>query len=695
MGSPQLVAGLFLGYWNTARYADMYGLISKEAKATITKDQFVARYQAITAEATVTKMTAALTAGQAESATAQEFDVVRETALVGTLTEHNTMSLIQEPDGWKVQWLPSLIFKDLTGDNLIHMFPYSKPRGGIIDRTGAILAEEGPAVSVDIVPKNTPDLGKTAAQVAALLKIPQQQVQKALDKVQGHPDWRAPVKTLTPAQLAPLHDALAAVPGVLLTEVSLRTYPQGRSACNVVGYINEITADELNTAWKDGYLEGDLIGRSGIEHWGERTLMGHRGGKLAVVTPAGDVWTVIAEQEALPGKNIQLTLDVGLQKVAEAAIGKLTGSAVVMRVSDGSILAAASNPGYDPNAFILGMTPEEASALFNDPQHPFQNRPMTGLYPTGSLFKTITMSTVLQHGLYGPGSTFSCPGYWNGLGIRMNCWKPGGHGAISLFEGLAQSCDVVFYLCGQAADRASHALLPDTAKGFGLGVGTGLVGLSDEAGVVPDPAWKEQNLKEPWYPGDPVNLAVGQGYLLVTPLQVANWIAAIANGGTIWTPRIADKIITPGGGSTDPNPPKPRGQLPIAPDKLQVVREAMREAVAETRGWAGTAAWPFRDFPIPVAAKTGTAQSGKPKPHAWFASFAPADKPEIAVVTMIELADAEGSYIAAPIAREIYKKYFNVAWEQGVKKENAICVDFEYLCPWQGKGAPRKVQYGD
>jgi len=276
----------------------------------------------------------------------------------------------------------------------------------------------------------------------------------------------------------------------------------------------------------------------------------------------------------------------------------------------------------------------------------------------------------------------------------MGCWKAEGHGKISLSEGLAQSCDVVYYMCGQAADKKSHTLLPEFAQGFGLGSVTGVTGMAEEQGVVPSPAWKRDVLKEDWYPGDPVNLAVGQGALLATPLQVVSWIAAIANGGTIWTPRIIDKIITPGGGSTDPNPPKPRGKLPVSPEHLKTVRDAMRQTVAETKDWLGTGAWPFRDFPVPIAAKTGTAQSGKPKPHAWFASYAPADKPEIAVVGIVEFADAEGSYIAAPIVREIYKRYFNVKWEDLVKPENRNCTEFEYLCPW-GKAAPRKVQYGD
>ncbi len=689
-GTPQRIAALFLGNWNVGHFTEMYALLSAEAKASISQDKFVQRYTAVTQEATIVRLSATLRPGQLETSPNQAYDVRMETALVGTLTQNNVLPMIPEPDGWKVQWLPSLMFKELTGDNLIHMFPVTKARGGIIDRNGAPLAIEGPALSVDVVPKDTPDLAKTAKDLSDLLKIPPQDIQKALDKVQGHPEWRAPIKTFTPEQLAPSRDKLKTIPGITLTEVRQRGYAQGRVACHIVGYRGEISPDELSTMWRDGYLEGDRVGKAGIEHWAEHELAGHRGGKLAVITPDGSVWTNLAEQDATSGKNVQLTIDINLQKAAEEALGKLAGAAIVMRVQDGSLLAAASNPGYDPNVFIVGLSEPDAAALFNDPQHPFENRVASGLYPTGSIFKTITMSLMLQNAFYTPTSTFSCPGHWEVAGKKLLCWKQQGHGTINLVEGLAQSCDVVYYICGQTADKQSHTLLPDFAKEFGLGTASGVLGLQETAGVVPNPTWKQQALNEIWFPGDAVNLAVGQGALLTTPLQVASWIAAIANGGTLWTPRIVDKIVTPGGGDVDPNPPKAHAKLPVSAANLAIVRDGMRRTVGEFG--IGTGSWAFRDFPIAIAGKTGTAESGKPKPHAWFASFAPYDKPEVVVVTMVEFADGEGSEIAAPIARQIYEHYFNVIWQDGVRKDNRICTEVEYLCPF---GGGKKVRYGD
>jgi penicillin-binding protein 2 len=372
---------------------------------------------------------------------------------------------------------------------------------------------------------------------------------------------------------------------------------------------------------------------------------------------------------------------MALQKVAQDALGKHNGSVAVMRVSDGSLLALASNPSFDPNGFILGLSDQQAQALFQNADQPLTNRPTLGAYPAGSTFKTVTMSAGLGSSTFGPGSMFTCTGVWNGLGIPMHCWKIGGHGNISLTEALAQSCDVVFYEVGHTLDVKNHDLLPELAKGFGVGQTTGIVGVQEAAGILPSPTWKEQTQHEPWYPGDPVNLAIGQGALLVTPLQMVNWIAAIANGGTVWTPRIVDKVLAPTGEQSTPAPVKKRGTLPATADELAAVRAAMRRVIDETDNWLGTGSWAFRDFPIAVAGKTGTAQSGQSEPHAWFASFAPADKPEIAVVAMAEHA-GEGADVAAPICRTVYEAYFKTPWQPHVQPGgHQTCTTTEYLCP--------------
>lgn len=679
--TPQGAAKAFLAGWEAQDYPTMYTLLSQEAQATIAKDKFVTRYAEIWDVASIITLKAQVLPAEDAQSPTQRFHVTMQTALVGTVDQDNTIALIQEGDRWLVQWLPSLIFKELAGPNLISMTPQSLPRGEIVDRTGAKVATQTTYTNLGLVPGKIQDVPATLAAVSKALSHPLPQLQALYDKAKTHPTWLQPVQIVLPAQLAAVQAALKDTPGIAFTDAPLRGYPQKELAAQSVGYLGEINADELKTKWQEGYLTGDWIGRSGLERWGEATLAGKRGGKLAVVTPDGTVFTVIAERAPVRGSNIVLTLDMALQKIAQDALGKYNGSVAVMRVSDGSLLALASNPSFDPNEFILGLSQQQAQALFQNAAQPLTNRPTLGAYPAGSTFKTVTMSSGLGSSMFGPASMFTCTGVWNGLGIALHCWKIGGHGNISLTEALAQSCDVVFYEVGHTLDGRGHNVFPDLAKGFGVGQTTGIVGLQEAAGILPSPTWKQQTQNEPWYPGDPVNLAIGQGALLVTPLQMVNWIAAIANGGTLWTPRVVDKVLAPTGGEQTPAPVKKLSTLPVGANELATVRAAMRRVVEETTGWLGTGSWAFRDFPIPIAGKTGTAQSGQAQPHAWFASFAPADKPEIAVVAMAEHA-GEGADVAAPICRAVYEAYFKTPWQPHVPPgDHQTCTTTEYLCP--------------
>ncbi|HEY8745255.1 MAG TPA: penicillin-binding protein 2 [Chloroflexota bacterium] len=679
--TPQGATTAFLTAWATQDYPTMYTLLSQEAQATITKDAFVTRYAAIWDVASIISLSAKVLPTEDVHSPTQRFHVTMQTALVGTIDEDNTAALIQEGDRWLVQWLPSLIFKDLAGANLIHMTPKSLPRGEIVDSKGAKVATQTTYTNLGLVPGTMKDVPGTLAAVSKALNYPLPQLQALYDKAKTNPTWLQPVQIVQPDQLAAVQAALKSTPGILFSDEPLRGYPQKDLAAQSIGYLGEISADELKTKWQDGYLSGDWIGRTGLEHWGETTLAGKRGGELAVVTPDGTVFTVIAQRAPLRGSNIVLTLDMALQKVAQDAMGKLNGSVAVMRISDGSLLALASAPSFDANSFILGLSQAQAQALFQNANQPLNNRPTLGAYPAGSTFKTVTMSSALGSSMFGPSSMFTCTGVWNGLGIPMHCWKIGGHGNVSLTEGLAQSCDIVFYEVGHTLDGKGHTVFPDLAKGFGVGETTGIVGLVEAAGLLPTPTWKQQTQNQPWYPGDPVNLAIGQGSLLVTPLQMVSWIAAIANGGTLWTPRVVDKVLAPTGEQSMPAPVKQRGTLPVSADELASVRAAMRRVIDETDNWLGTGSWAFRDFPIAVAGKTGTAQSGQAQPHAWFASFAPADKPEIAIVAMAEHA-GEGADVAGPISRAIYEAYFKTPWQPHVQPGvHQSCTTTEYLCP--------------
>ncbi|MCL4541392.1 MAG: penicillin-binding protein 2 [Chloroflexi bacterium] len=682
----------FLTLWQSQKFDAMYPLISAEAQKSITKEAFVQRYNAIWDEVGTISLVAKLHQGQNTQEPNQQFHVTMTTALIGTYEEDNILPLIQQGSDWRVQWLPSVIFKDLIGDNLIHMFPLSQPRGDIIDAKGQKFATEIAYTSIGLVPQLMKNPSQLLDAISKILNYPRDKLQQLYNKANQHPTWLQPIQIVPPALVTKVKEAFGSTEGIDLSDVQLRGYPQDASAAHTIGYLGEISAQELNTLWKQGYLSGDWIGKSGLERWGEAILAGRRGGKLAVVTPQGDVVTTIAERTPLKGSTIVLTLDAGLQKAAQEALGNYSGSIIAIRVKDGSILAIASSPSFDPNSFILGLSQSQADNLFKNPNQPLLNRPALGVYPPGSTFKTVSISAALASGVYTPRSLFDCKGVWNGLGMPMHCWKVTGHGIIGLYEGLAQSCDIVFYNVGHELDlQRGHSYFPSLIQQFGVGRPTGIIGVPEAAGLLPTPQWKAKVLKEPWYPGDPVNMAIGQGSLLVTPLQMTTWISAIANGGTMYVPRIIDRVVSPAGQVSQPAPVKAVAQLPVSKSDLAFIRAAMRQTVAETTNWLGTGSWAFRDFPIPVSGKTGTAQSGQKIPHAWFASFAPSDNPEIAVIAMAEHA-GEGADVAGPMCRRVYEAYFNINWESLVPPGNhRECITTEYLCPANWPRVPSTI----
>ena len=650
---PGAVAAAFLAGWNDGRYADMYDLISAEAQQKIAKDDFVQRYGAIKLEATITKIAAALDPGQRPSANIQRFSVRFDTVLVGTVEEQNSMTLAVDPDGrqWKVQWLPSLIFKELTGDNLIHMYPIGTARGDIVDRSGRPLATIGNVASVYLKPGEIKDEAAMLAQVSQLLNLPQAVIKQQY--AQSQADQRVDLKTLSLAEAAPIRAKLAAIPGIHVVDEPNRVYPHGTLASQTIGYLSQVNDEDLKQLAGKGYRPGDVIGRAGIEQWGEPYLAGHWGGKLMVTSRAFDPLTTIAVRAPEKAGSVALTIDIGLQGVCEGLLGTRPGSIGVMRVADGSLLALAGYPGFDPNQFVLGISSAAYAQLVNDPQTPFLNRLVDGRYPTGSVFKPITMAAALDRAGFTADSAFDCPGSYTLGDTTWHCWKPSGHGHIGIVSALVQSCDVAFYTMGHAEDTRSSTLLPDEATASGLGSPTHIVGLPDNAGVVPSPAWKEATYHAGWVPGDAVNLSIGQGSLLASPLQVLNLYAALANGGTLWTPRIVDKVLGPDGTVVDANPPKALGTLPDSAGALALIREGLRGVVADPLGTATPA---FKGLAVAAAGKTGTAQAGQGDPHAWFAAYAPADQAEIAVVVMVEHG-GEGADVAAPLARRVIEAY--------------------------------------
>lgn len=653
---PELTASQFLNLWSAGRFSEMYAMLSSSAKATLSEKDFVAKYQALTAEATITRVTAQITSvpvvpkGAGNGASVQvPFTVTFQTILVGTFAENNSVPLVLEDGQWRVDWHPSLFFHDLTPNSIVRLFPLETRRGSILDRKGRPLAMMGFREQIGVVPA---DLNKDG-RADEKLQIIGQYLHKTPDQLRkifaGQPaEWYIPLGDVPGSLESELQKKLDPLPGVQLRRKPIRVYPEGSVAAHVVGYIGHITADELKTLAAKGYTADDLIGRDGVEQWADSMLAGQRGGKLAIVAPTGEVVKIIAQRDAVPGQDVQLSIDLDVQKAAEKVLGKLDGSIVVMNPQDNSVLALASYPRYDPNKFITGLTSQEFDALYNSPDRPLLNRPTEGVYPTGSIFKVITTAAGMETLGYQPTSMFDCSYWWHGLpGFPRHNWEPQGN--LNLIQSITGSCDPTFYTIGLALYHKDPFILSNFARAFGLGQKTGINGVDEVAGLVPDPKWKEATLKEPWYPGDSVILAIGQSFLQATPIQMANAYAAIANDGLRRSPLLVQKVLDQQGRVVKVYQAQPLGRLPASPKTLRTIHQGM---LGVTSTPLGTAYYAFSTYKHPMEAKTGSAENQGPLAHAWFVGYAPPEHPTLLILVMVE-GRGDSHEIAAPMARAL------------------------------------------
>jgi penicillin-binding protein 2 len=589
-------------------------------------------------------------------------------------------------------------------DNRVRVIYEPAMRGRILDRNDKPIVDNQPA---DVITFDRhEDLSAGArklvrARLAQLLGVTPQEIERRIDDPRASRYTPARIAVGIPPEVRTyLEERAAEFPGVEIIRTAVRAYPNGPLAANMIGYVSEINAEELEAHKKEGYRQGDLIGKDGVEQMFEDVLRGSPRKLEAEVDSRGRVVRTVEKRAAVPGKDVKLTLDADIQRIAEQSLAqgmeaargfgghKAGGGAVVaLDPNDGSVVAMASNPTYDPRQFAAGMTAQEFELLNQpDSNFPLVNRAVQGVYAPGSTFKPFTAIAGLQTGQLDPMAGFNDQGCLNiGNEVRCNA-KRTAHGIVNLPAALTVSSDTYFYDVGR--DMWQHYNLWDKAKGngggaeeemnkgyaiqntakaYGFNRPTG-VGLRDEAGGrVPDQLWKERfNQNEPdpqlkrerslWLPGDNVNIAVGQGDLLVTPLQLATGYAAIANGGTLFTPRLASAVLEPGTGLDQPQPVlrdlpiQPTRSTGLAPEHRQVVMEGLVGATT-TRG--GTARAAFQGLGGPtVAGKTGTAQSEGKQDTSLFVGISPADQPQYVVMAVIE-EGGFGAAVAAPVVARI------------------------------------------
>jgi penicillin-binding protein 2 len=647
-------AAAFLSAWALGDYASMYNLLTDSDRLNLSSDQFRARYANALREATVSEVRTQLRSLLAEGPSAiAGFRVEWQTSLFGPLEFENSMPLRWQGGGWKVDWSSRLVLPQLGESQKLALLDYRPVRGNIYDRSGLGLAVDGRMVTIGVVPGWIVDLAGVVAQLSPITGVAPEAIQEKI--VTSQPDWFVPIADVSPEVSVNNDELLSALRGVTRRERTVRVYKTGDLAAHLVGYLGAIPPEQLATWQARSYRGDELVGRAGVEGWGEPYLAGRRGGRLVVLTEHNEEVSQVSEAASRPGGSIYLTIDKGLQSDAEAVLGDRLGAIVVLDPNTGFVLAMASYPRFDPNLFANGIDQETWQALSGDANRPLVNRATQGAYPPGSVFKIATMAAGMERLGLTPETTYVCTGKWDRLGDEFvkTCWLETGHGQISLQDGLTQSCDVVFYEVGWALQNTDPQILPDMARAFGLGTATGIAGIEETAGLVPDLAWKLANKGESWFPGDTINLSVGQSYLLSTPLQIANLLAAVGNGGTLYRPQLVQRIVEPVG-PEQVNQPEALARLPVSPDHLATIRAALQGVVS---GRHGTAREAFQGATFSAAGKTGTAETGQEEPHAWFAGYAPAESPQVTIAVLLEHA-GEGSKEAAPLFRRMAEAYF-------------------------------------
>jgi penicillin-binding protein 2 len=658
--TPEVIGRSFFEAWREEDYARMYSLTAPDIQAAITQEAFAQAYRAALHTTTAISLTVEPRSLSLDGEEAWiEFQETWHTGMFGTLQATNNLELVQVDKAWYVDWSRAAIWPDLADGNAFAIEYQIPARANIYDRNGAGLAIPTTIVTVGVIPNRIQDEAGLLATLSQALGMTQLEIQQAYAGQPG--DWFIPIADITGEESLALNEQLS-VPGIDRRERAGRLYPLNGVASHVVGWVSPIPAERADVYRQQGYRADQRVGVAGLEAWGEPILAGQNGGRLTLTAADNSYVGKLAERPAKRGRPFYTTLDRELQHQAELMLGSRPGAVVAVDVNTGAVLAMTSGPGFDSNIFVRATEEWQRLAVLNDPNQPLVNRAIQGQYPAGSVFKIVTLAASLGPGNLDPGTGFNCPGYWDGLGQanRKLCWLETGHGDLSLKDGLTASCNVVFYNAGTALHAIAPGTLSEFGKAFGFGEATGLDVLSEADGLMPDPAWKESVYQANWSLGDTVNLSIGQGYLLVTPLQIARMVGAVANSGTLYRPYLIERIAAGEAGEPEEvTRPSVVGQLPVANADLDVIQDAMLGVT--TNPSIGTATHRFQGLDIAIAGKTGTAETAREtdQPHSWFAGYFPADAPEIAMVVIVEHA-GEGSTVAAPMFRQILEGYYGL-----------------------------------
>jgi penicillin-binding protein 2 len=559
----------------------------------------------------------------------------------------------------------------LAEQNRVNIVPVVPHRGVILDRNGVTLATNYAAYTLEITPSEVDDLEAVIDELSTLVNITPKDRRRFKKLLEEVPDFSSiPIRTrLNDEEVARFVVNRFHIRGVDINARLFRHYPSAEVASHVVGYIGRMSEKDYTGLQKKGlaynYTKSDYIGKVGLEQYYERVLRGVTGYEHVETDATGRSIRTLRSILPVSGNNLLLALDAKLQQIAETAFGDNRGSLVAIDPETGGVLALVSRPGFDPNLFVEGIDPADWDKLNNSPDHPLNNRALQGVYPPGSTFKPFMALAGLELGKRTANDTISDPGYFvlGGSGHVFRDWKAGGHGIVNMRKAIVESCDSYFY--GLAQDLGIDSIHEFIGQ-FGLGKRTGVDISGEVSGLLPSREWKQARFDQRWFVGDTISIGIGQGYNLVTPLQLASATAILANGGRVFKPHLVQHIQNSQTNELETVEPHPVAEVRLQPRHLDLVRNAMVDVMRP----GGTGAWAGSGAKYAFAGKTGTAQviglkgqeydedliDERHRDHALFIAFAPAEAPRIALAIIVENAGHGGS-VAAPIARKMIDYY--------------------------------------
>lgn len=569
---------------------------------------------------------------------------------------------------WHLQVIRGDELRQRSENNSVRLRKIKPLRGLILDTNGQVLVDNQPSFDIIFVPTRTRNTDDVAWKLRNILADRSLSLTSEIPSL-GKKRWFPPVKldkNISVEKLAVIETHTSDLPGVTVEIVPIRKYLSGEMTAHIIGYTGEVSPEDLKKDADSGFSVGDITGKDGLEKYLDQYLKGKSGAEQVEVNVLGKEIKVVGKIEPVSGYNVVLTVDASLQKIAWEEMKDKAGAVAVIDPRNGDVLAMVSTPSFDPNLFNGGISIDDWEELSTDPSHPLGNRAISGQYPPGSTYKLFVAAAALEEGLITPDTSFNCNGSLEFGNRKYRCWNKHGHGRVNLHRAIVESCDVYFYNLGKLVGVDKIAKY---ARAFGLGQITGIDLPREKSGLIPTSEWKLSRFKEAWQPGETLSIAIGQGFDLVTPIQLVNAYGALANGGTVYRPRIVKSIETADGRILKTFEPEPKSTLPLSKETMDILTRALWGVVNENGG-TGHA---LRRKEADVSGKTGTAQvvgmpddktgskrkiiSAKFRDHALFVCFAPYKNPEIAIAVIAENAGHGGS-AAAPIARKIIDTYF-------------------------------------